>query len=433
MAWSTITGAGTSIATKFFGDVMNKINNMFNGVDISDVVVINPNVTWTFKGNAFRIEDSDATNRYIFVGGNLAADRNVNLPVLAAADTIDFIGTASTHTGAKTFDDTKFFLRNVADTFSASFVNTITADRIYTLPDAAGTVVITGLANQIADTEITAHTTSKITTLSKSLLNTSIVYTDQANILGDFLMTFKDNQLKINSPDDADGVTFVNSNQTANRNLIIPILLGADTLATIGVANAWGTLNQNIAATGKWREAGVNISPIGTHEQSVPASGLWASTTAGATGLQSLELGTNDVDLRFFDFTSTAADEHVQFVWSLPTEWDAGTVRAKFKWSHTSGTGNVVWGIQARAMSNSDPLDAAWGTIQEVTDANEVNDDIIISDFTPAMTIGNTPAKGDYIQWRLLRSGSDVLDTFTATARLHEVIIEYTIDAATST
>jgi len=243
MAWSTITGAGTSIATKFFGDVMNKINNMLNGTDVSDTVTINANVTWQFNGNAFRIRDSDDTNNYIFVGGNLAADRNVNLPVLAAADTIDFIGTSSTHTGAKTFNDTKFFLRNVADTFSASFVNTITANRIYTLPDAAGTIVITGLANQIGDTEIIAHTSTKVTILAKGQLNSSIAYTDAAVTWGDFLSTFKDNQFKINSPDDADGVTFVNSDQTAERNLTIPVLTGADTLATLGLAQTFSAAN----------------------------------------------------------------------------------------------------------------------------------------------------------------------------------------------
>jgi len=259
MAWSTITGAGVSIATKFFGDVMNKINNMFNGVDISDTVTINANVTWQFNGSAFRIRDSDDTNNYIFVGGNLTADRNVNLPVLGANDTIDFIGTASTHTGAKTFNDTKLFLRNVADTFSVSFVNTITADRIYTLPDAAGTVVITGLADQIANTEITAHTSTKITITAKGQLNSSIAYTDAAVTWGDFLSTFKDNQFKINSPDDADGVTFVNSNQTADRNLTIPVLVGADTIATLGVAQTFSgakTFSSVLTMSG----AGVNLA-----------------------------------------------------------------------------------------------------------------------------------------------------------------------------
>ena len=50
------------------------------------------------------------------------------------------LASVQTVTGAKTFNDTKFFLRNVANTFNASFVNTNTADRIYTLPDYAGTL-----------------------------------------------------------------------------------------------------------------------------------------------------------------------------------------------------------------------------------------------------------------------------------------------------
>jgi len=50
MAWATITGAGTTTATKFHGDVMNKINNMLNGTDVSDTVSIHANVTWGFGG-----------------------------------------------------------------------------------------------------------------------------------------------------------------------------------------------------------------------------------------------------------------------------------------------------------------------------------------------------------------------------------------------
>ena len=50
---------------------------------------------------------------------------------------------AQTVTGVKTFNDTKLLLRNVANTFNGSFVNTNTADRIYTLKDAAGTLAFT--------------------------------------------------------------------------------------------------------------------------------------------------------------------------------------------------------------------------------------------------------------------------------------------------
>jgi len=53
------------------------------------------------------------------------------------------LANTQTVTGAKTFNNTRLFLRNVADTFSGSFVNTNTADRVYTLKDAAGTLAFT--------------------------------------------------------------------------------------------------------------------------------------------------------------------------------------------------------------------------------------------------------------------------------------------------
>jgi len=80
----------------------------------------------------------------------------------------------------------------------------------------------------------------------------SDVIESAAITMDDVLLTVKDNKFKINSPDDADGVTFVNSNQTANRNLTIPILGGNDTLPTLGVANDF-TANQTVvAALPRW-------------------------------------------------------------------------------------------------------------------------------------------------------------------------------------
>ena len=51
--------------------------------------------------------------------------------VLAAIQTV---------TGAKTFENAKLLLRNVADTFSSSFTNTNTAARVYTLQNKTGTI-----------------------------------------------------------------------------------------------------------------------------------------------------------------------------------------------------------------------------------------------------------------------------------------------------
>ena len=53
------------------------------------------------------------------------------------------LASVQTNTAAKTFNDATFLLRNVANTFNGSFSNTNTAARVYTLPDAAGTIALT--------------------------------------------------------------------------------------------------------------------------------------------------------------------------------------------------------------------------------------------------------------------------------------------------
>lgn len=53
------------------------------------------------------------------------------------------LASAQTNTGVKTFLDTTMKLRNVANTFDGSFVNTNTANRVYTLKDANGTLAFT--------------------------------------------------------------------------------------------------------------------------------------------------------------------------------------------------------------------------------------------------------------------------------------------------
>jgi hypothetical protein len=53
------------------------------------------------------------------------------------------LASVQTNSGAKTFLDATFKLQNVANTFNGSFVNTNTANRIYTLKDAAGTIAFT--------------------------------------------------------------------------------------------------------------------------------------------------------------------------------------------------------------------------------------------------------------------------------------------------
>ena len=76
----------------------------------------------------------DATGTFI---QKTAAEMQSELGI-AGGDMI--LAAAQTNSGIKTFLDTTMKLRNVANTFDGYFVNTNTADRIYTLQDAAGTL-----------------------------------------------------------------------------------------------------------------------------------------------------------------------------------------------------------------------------------------------------------------------------------------------------
>jgi len=86
MTWVTITGAGTTTATKFHGDVMNKINDMFGGVDITDTVSINVNVTWAFAGLTTLTGGAD------LVGANADNIQNLIHDLSTATSAINFAG-----------------------------------------------------------------------------------------------------------------------------------------------------------------------------------------------------------------------------------------------------------------------------------------------------------------------------------------------------
>jgi len=121
---------------------------------------------------------------------------------------------------------------NGTDIALANIVNG-TADQIIKT-NAGGTALEFGL---IGDANTDTFTTTKITTLSKSLLNTEIVYTDQSNVFGDFNQTFKDDSITIESPDGLTPTTLVNAQQTLARNLTIPILTANRSIVVTGEAS----------------------------------------------------------------------------------------------------------------------------------------------------------------------------------------------------
>ena len=85
------------------------------------------------------------------------------------------LGSTQTNSGVKTFLDTTLLLRNAANTFNGSFTNTNTADRIYTLPDTAGTIALTSnLSSYVPYTGATANVSLGANSLFTTTLGVGI-------------------------------------------------------------------------------------------------------------------------------------------------------------------------------------------------------------------------------------------------------------------
>lgn len=220
-------------------------------------------------------------------------------------------------------------------------------------------------------------------------------------------------------------VTFYNAD-SASRDLVrgsttISIAAGASQqVYTDGTTNGLRTAG---AAT-----AGGTTSPIGKHTISMPAPAMKARTSNGAAA-GSVETATNKVMIESFDFDASA-DEFVQFSVWMPKGWDEGTVIAVISWTAASGSGDVVWGIQALARSNDDALDTAFGTAVTVTDTLLTANDEHHTSETSAITIGGTPAENDRVIFQVYRDADAGGDTLAADAKLLAVKIIYTINAA---
>ena len=159
----------------------------------------------------------------------------------------------------------------------------------------------------------------------------------------------------------------------------------------------------------------------------IPAGAMTSRSTNGASP-GTAETTTNKIMLRTLDFDAGTA-EYAQFAVTMPKSWNEGTIKVQFIWSNAAGTGNVIWGCQAVAISNDDVLDAAFGTAQTVTDAVTAAGDLMKSDETGAITVGGTPVAGDTVVLQFYRDAAAGGDTFATDARLHGVLVFFDSDA----
>lgn len=234
---------------------------------------------------------------------------------------------------------------------------------------------------------------------------------------------------------------------------------GADTAArlaiTVPAANileVLGVVNGETTATWKavhdaTAPAAVGTAAAGTaltasHRDHVHAaahgaittSGLKVNVSIGAAAFCSaltngpsyalVESTTNKVMYPVLDFDDTTS-ESAQVMFILPGNYSAAvSMTAKFVWTSESGTGTVIWGIAAMALTDDDAIDTAFPSATTVSDTLLASNDVHIS----AATAGFDPGTSDGIDRPIwLKVSRDISDTKAGDARLIAVQLEFEI------
>lgn len=192
----------------------------------------------------------------------------------------------------------------------------------------------------------------------------------------------------------------------------------------VGATNGHVLQVDSTAATGlKWAAASGG-SGGGSTNVWIPAA-QWIPRTTTGCGIDSRELTTNKINTDELLFDAATA-EYAQAMIVMPSNYNAGTVTAKFHWTASTGSGDVVWGLKGRSYANDDALDQAMGTGQTATDTLTATNDLDISPATSGITIGGTVASGNPVIFEVYRDAAAGGDTLGADARLLGVEISYT-------
>ena len=171
-------------------------------------------------------------------------------------------------------------------------------------------------------------------------------------------------------------------------------------------------------ATGQWDTWSSDAVANG-RAALVGAAGMVQPATNGAPLVQ--VDGTNrSYQVRDFDQTT---QEHADFEFPLPGNYDGGNITVYFGWTAASGAGTVAWELNVASLGNSDVMDSA------LTDVGSATDTLIstagLLHITSMTWSTSLPTAGELVTARVSRDVAN--DTLTADARLSFVLMSWVV------
>jgi hypothetical protein len=175
------------------------------------------------------------------------------------------------------------------------------------------------------------------------------------------------------------------------------------------------------------------VKTVGKETVCIPAN-AWTIGTSGSPSRGSVEVAAGLNYLPTLDFDGAgSAKEYAYFQIAMPKSWNEGTLTYQVYWcSSATDTDGVVWGLQAMAISDNEALNGTFGAAIEVTDnAQSAANELLTAAESAALTVNGTPAVGDLVLFRLYRDPAHASDTHAEDARLIQMKLYVTTDAAT--